>query len=194
MADQLPEVLATMRSLGYVVFDGGPHDLNIVGIRSAKPVVNTFCDRLCVFYREVKGGPWVSKSWAATTNPGTYWLQNPMHASGTGILVPGQYRNSHSIGMHRGSYQALVQTGKLKLWLDANKDNVLDHDPARVIEGKGYGINIHHAGTASTKVDKWSAGCIVFANLADFDEFMFVANKAAAIWGPTFTLTLLQAT
>jgi hypothetical protein len=186
----LPDVLSKMKSLGYVVFDGGPFDLNIVGVRSAHPVVNAFCDHLHVVYREVAGGPWVDKVWPVTTDPGTYYLNNPIHVSGTAIVVPGQYRRSHSIGLHRGDYQALVQTGSLKIWLDSNRDSVLDH--THPVEGSGFGINIHHAGAHSTQVDKWSAGCQVFANLADFNEFMAIVNQAAAKWGPTFTYTLLQ--
>lgn len=190
MPTQPPAIFTKMRSLGHVVFDGGPYDLNIIGVRSAKPVVNAFCDTMHVVYREVKGGPWVEKVWPITTDPGLYYLRNPIHTSGTGILVPGQYRRSHSLGLHHGDYEALVQTGVLKLWLDSNKDSVLDH--THPIEGKGYGINIHHAGMRSTQVDRWSAGCLVFANLADFNEFMGVVRKAAAKWGPTFSLTLLQ--
>ena len=191
MSDQLPPILAKMKSLGYVVFDGGPYDLNIVGVRSAHPVENTFCDTMHVVYREVKNGPWVEKVWPITTDPGLYYLQNPIHVSGTGILIPGQYRSSHSIGLHHGDYKALVQTGTLKLWLDSNKDSVLDH--THPIEGKGFGINIHHAGTHSTQVNNWSAGCQVFANLADFNDFMTLANLAATKWGTTFTYTLLEA-
>lgn len=182
---------ARMRELGHVVFDGAkPFDLNIVGLRRQPAIPNTFCDRIAVFYRETVGGPWVFHAWPATTNPGTYWLQNPMNVSGTGILIPGQYRGSHSIGMHRGAYRALVQTGTLRLWLDADKDAEIDH--GRMIEGTRFGINIHHAGEHSTRVDKWSAGCQVFANLADYNEFMGIVDRAFAIWGPRFSYSLVE--
>lgn len=187
-----PAILQTAKNLGYVVFDGGPFDLNIIGVRAKVPVVNTFCDQMHVVYREVAGGPWIEKVWPITTDPGTYYLNAPIHESGTGILCPGQYRGSHSIGLHHGSYEALVQTGKLKIWLDSNKDSVLDH--THQIEGTGYGINIHHAGEHSTVVNNWSAGCSVFANLADFNEFMVIVKKAAEKWGKTFTYTLIQET
>ena len=64
-------------------------------------------------------------------------------------------------------------------------------DPESVTEGY-YGINIHKAGTDSTEVNKWSAGCQVFANANDFKEFMAICYEAEAKWGETFSYTLID--
>ena len=56
-----------------------------------------------------------------------------------------------------------------------------------------YGINIHKAGKDSTQVDKWSAGCQVFANEDDFAEFMSVCYAARTKWGNSFSYTLIDA-
>ena len=40
------------------------------------------------------------------------------------------------------------------------------------------GQNIHRAGTASTQVDRWSAGCTVFARAADMDEVLNTCERA----------------
>jgi len=59
-----------------------------------------------------------------------------------------------------------------------------------------YGINIHRAtsrvGGESVQVDKWSAGCQVMANNSEFKTFMEIINKAAKIWGNSFTYTLIN--
>jgi len=57
-----------------------------------------------------------------------------------------------------------------------------------------YGINIHRASSTGTSVqiDKWSAGCQVIANNKNFDKLMEVANKAAKVWGKSFTYTLIE--
>ena len=59
-----------------------------------------------------------------------------------------------------------------------------------------YGINIHRAtsreGGKSVQVDKWSAGCQVIAANNDFKLFMEVVNKAAKVWGNSFTYTLIN--
>jgi len=57
-----------------------------------------------------------------------------------------------------------------------------------------FGINIHRASATgtSTQIDKWSAGCQVIANNQNFDKLMELANKAATIWGKSFTYTLIE--
>ncbi len=57
------------------------------------------------------------------------------------------------------------------------------------------GINIYHAsftGT-STYVENWSAGCQVFANINDFNEFMkLVYQQRDKGGGKKFTYTLIN--
>ena len=59
-----------------------------------------------------------------------------------------------------------------------------------------FGINIHRAtgrsGGKSTRVDKWSAGCQVIAANDDFGLFMEICHKSRAIWGNSFTYTLIN--
>jgi hypothetical protein len=151
---------------------------------------NVFDDKLCVFYK--LGGVWKFHSWACTTDPGTYYLQNPMNVNGTAIVKPGQYRKSHKLGLHRGAYEAMVQVGALTIWRDQDKDAVLDYG-VNEVTATGMGINIHRAGTASTSVDKWSAGCQVFSKSSDFAEFMALIHKQSeAGLGDTISYSLLE--
>ena len=181
-----------MEEKGYVFFEGRkPYDLNIVGVRSFNMRANKFDDSINVFYKNTKKD-WEVRVYKATTDPGTYYLEHPMKVTGTAIMVPGQYRSSHKIGTHK-TYEALVQRGKnpIKIYRDSNKDEILDMSSDTVIEG-WYGINIHKAGSNSTIVHKWSAGCQVFKTSSDFKDFMTLVNRAAKYWGPTFTYTLLE--
>jgi hypothetical protein len=41
-------------------------------------------------------------------------------------------------------------------------------------------------------INKYSAGCQVFADPDDFDEFMAILYKAREEWGNKFTYTLLE--
>ena len=131
-------------------------------------------------------GEWVLKKYDATTDPGIYWRNNLMNVNGTAILQPGFYKGAFRIGMHQGKYEALVQNVPFKFWRDKNKDDTLD------MEGETYtevaGVNLHHAGAASTQVDKWSAGCQVIANLDNFNELMSIVHKSQA--GNTFSYAL----
>jgi hypothetical protein len=181
-----------MEKKGYVFFEGKkPYDLNIVGVRSYNMRANKFDDNINVFYKNTKKD-WEVRVYKITTDPGSYYLENPMKVAGTAIMVPGQYRSSHKIGTHK-TYEALVQRGKnpIKIYRDSNKDEILDMSSDTVTEG-WYGINIHKAGSNSKIVHKWSAGCQVFKTSNDFKDFMTLVNRAAKYWGPTFTYTLLE--
>ena len=185
-----PVLLDVVDSLGHAVFESGTYNLNIIGIRSKTNEVNTFDDRICAVFRDELG--WITRTWPCTTDPGTYWLDNPSNVAGTAILVPGQYRGVYKIGKHRGQYDALVQKGgTVKVYRDANKDEVLDMDSDTEQEGY-FGINIHKSGEHSTEVNKWSAGCQVFANKDDFEEFISICYAARTKWGDSFTYTLID--
>ena len=80
----------------------------------------------------------------------------------------GAVRGAYKIGLHRGSYEALVQRGgRVRLYRDANMDDILDMEPEDISDPTYAGIKIHRASTrdgGSENVDKWSAGCQVFAD------------------------------
>lgn len=181
---------------GYAFFTQGCYNLNIIGIRRAGNVVtNIFDDYLVLIYNTntPKGGIRQSKKiYSITTDPGITYMHNPISKEGTAILVPGQYREAYKIGLHKGSYKALIQNKPLKVYRDSNKDDIYDWDENTIKEGF-YGINIHKAGTNSKKIDNWSAGCQVFANVEDFMSFMKICNnQIKAGYGDTFTYTLLR--
>ncbi|HBQ59884.1 MAG TPA: hypothetical protein DD671_09750 [Balneolaceae bacterium] len=181
-----------MEKKGYVFFEGKkPYDLNIVGVRSYNMRANKFDDNINVFYKNTKKD-WEVRVYKITTDPGSYYLKNPMRVAGTAIMVPGQYRSAYTIGSHK-TYEALVQRGKnpIKVYRDSNLDEILDMHADSVMEG-WYGVNIHKAGSDSTIVHRWSAGCQVFKTSSDFNDFMTLVNRAAKYWGPTFTYTLLE--
>ena len=183
-----PFLLDYVESLGHVVFTEGIYNLNILGIRTKDSNANKFDDRICVVFRDELG--WMTRTWPCTTDPGTYWRENPINVAGTAILVPGQYRGAYKIGKHRSQYNALVQTGGMvRVYRDNNRDEILDMGNAT----DGYfGINIHKAGEESTTVNKWSAGCQVFANEDDFEEFMSICYAARNKWGDGFSYTLID--
>ena len=124
--------------------------------------------------------------------PGTYWLENPLNPQGTAILKPGQYKGSHAIGLHRGKYTALVQVRPITVIRDADRNGTPNYNSGTEQTGL-FGINIHHAlSTGTTKyVDKFSAGCQVFANDTDFNEFMKLCAVHRSRYGNSFTYTLL---
>ncbi len=185
----LQNILNALTKKRYTIYTK-PYQLNIVGVRANNAQPNSFDDSINVFYKD-NAGNWQFKSNPATTDPGTYYLNNPMNVNGTAIVIPGQYINSHKIGLHKGEYTALVQQGNIQVTRDFNKDNKLDFRTGKEETGT-FGINIHKAGSNSTVVDKWSAGCQVFARSADFDAFISLCQQHSNLYGNNFTYTLLE--
>jgi hypothetical protein len=177
---------------GYVFFENGQYNLNIIGIRSNKKEAGSFDDYITCIYKDSNNN-WICKYWKATTDAGTYWLSKPMNQSGTALLVPNQYRGVYKIGMFKSRYKCLVQSKPMKVYRDNNRDKIQDYDPKTIQEGI-FAIQIHKSNPilASSINDKWSAGCQVFSSAKDFNEFMSFVEKAASIWGDSFTYTLIE--
>jgi hypothetical protein len=187
----IPLLLQKVQAKGYRIFTSGLYNVNIIGIRrTTKP--NTFDDTIAVVYKDSQG--WVTREFAATTDPGTYWLNKPMNVKGTAALVPGQYK-SWMIDKHRGQYEALCQRiGKVKVYRDNDKDNTFDWDAFDKEHEGWYGINIHRASAkrVAGEVDKFSAGCQVIQDPQEFSSFMQIIQMSADIYGNAFTYTLLE--
>jgi len=191
MAYTREQIEAAVKAKGYVWFEGAKdYDLNIVGIRNSatgNKVTNVFDDTMTVSYKV--GGNWIIKQWSCTTDPGTKGVKEFHNAAGVARLVEGQYRGSHTLGLHQGKYEALKQAKPVKVYRDANRD--MTYDETKIQEGI-FGINIHKAGVDSTYVENWSEGCQVFKKAADFEAFMVIAREAAKVHGPSFTYTLIE--
>jgi len=185
------EIIKVMEDKGFPVFKNfnKNYNLNIIGIRTKDNSSNAFNDQLIVLWKY--NGEWNRLNYKITTDPGTYWRENPMNVNGTAILCEGHHKGMWSFGFHRNKYKALVQTTPVEVYRDNNKDNVLDFD---VPKEKGlFGINCHKASYSgtSTQVDKWSAGCQVFADSGEYYEFLELCEDAENNWGNRFSYTLL---
>ncbi len=187
----IPKLQAAMAGKGYRWFNDMPYHLNLVGIRRANAVPNSFDDAFTVGYND--GKTWRYAEWKCTTDPGLHWLKSPMNAKGTAILKPGQYLDCWQVGMHQGAYRALVQRGPVTVIRDFDRDATLDFNAGREETGI-FGINIHRANAAreSVQVDKWSAGCTVIANPISFNALMALANESVRMGRTTFSYTLLN--
>lgn len=187
----MPALLDTIRQRNYLIYDR-PFELNIVGVRADTTVPNRFDDTIYVFFRN-NIGQWILYPFAATTDPGTYWLQHPMNQDGTAILKEGQYVDAYQIGLHRNQYLALVQKKPVTVYRDYDRNAVLDF--LNGVQQTGYfGINIHRASlTGTTKtIDKYSAGCQVLSDITDFKTFMQLCEQHRNLYGNQFTYTLID--
>ena len=83
--------------------------------------------------------------------------------------------------------------GEVEVYRDSDLNNEIDRDAGTIDKGM-FGINIHRSrktGEADL-VNSYSAGCQVFKNTTDFNDFMKLANKSSDKFGNSFTYTLLN--
>lgn len=195
-----PPLLQRVEKLGHRIFTEGSYNINFIGVRTEAKDAGKFDDWLTMWYRDTDGS-WQSHWWPATTDPGLYWLHNPMRTEGTAIVVPGQYPKLWKIGAHKG-YKAFQQVGNVKVYRDRDRDDELDFSPESIQEGMFY-INGHASdpnpwdkhdkSREGGDVNKWSAGCQVFANSADFRLAIRLAEQSMGLgFGNTLTYTLVE--
>jgi len=156
---------------------------HLIGVRSKADIPDAFDD---LFYL-ISGVE--MKVYTGTTNPGVYWQQNFGNRAGVAVLKPGQYLSTWTLGKHHGEYLAWTQAKPVTVYRDADRDGKSEAGP---VEETGlFGINIHraHAEHTSTVNAKWSAGCGVFNNPVEFNEFITLSQKSGQHF---FTYTLLD--
>lgn len=189
--------------LNYLKFKGyyfSEKRISIVNMRSMSRNSGDFDDLQLVFWNN--SGKWEFIRFVVTTDPGQYYLLNPLNTKGTAIVYPHAYNSVWRLGLHRGSYRALIQTNDIVVIRDNNRDTFLDidftddtkilingfidEDTARsikvvtlknveVILEKGmFGINCHRASknTLLERIGKYSAGCCVHQDSEGFDALI----------------------
>jgi len=183
------DIISAMNKMGATIHQKDYH-LNLIGLRKIPGSPNAFDDLLVSFYQ--KNGVTVLHEWPITADPGVYWLQHPERVDGTAILLPGYYPNCWKLGLHKGQYEALIQSNSatFKVWRDANRNRNIDY--TGTIYDNVTGLNCHRAGKASVQVEKWSAACQVHAKEANFYEMMSLVHKQIDAGKETFDYTLLE--
>lgn len=181
-----------LKSKGYRLFTR-PYELNIVGFRSKLVRSNQFDDEIHVFYVNEQG-KWNYHIFPATTDPGQYWLDNPMNPQGTAFLKRGQYLDAYGMGFHRGQYEALVQLEDVTVIRDYDRKGVFNLFESGKPDTGRFGINVHRANAAGIvkTIDRHSAGCLVFANPEEYDYFIQLCRIHRELYGNRFTLTLVD--
>lgn len=116
----------------------------------------------------------------ATTSPSlAYYGKKPLNPKGTGIKMPGTtLYNLRMNELNHGKYKMMVEAEKTRVArypLDVTKiDTYL---PAKQYM-ENTGIQIHKSSeTTGVCIGPWSAGCQVFANGSEFNEFITKAES-----------------
>lgn len=181
------------KAMDYKFFEKGSYNVNNFGIRVSTEGRN-FDDIIGTIFRKDEDGDFIIECFEGTTDPGSYYLKNPININGTAILVPGQY-HGYRLDKHRGQYDALCQrSGKVNVYRDNDSDEIIEIDLDTLKPGM-YGINIHKTSAAEQAMDKnmFSAGCQEIMNSAEYNlTWMPIQYKAIQKYGKagadTYTL------
>jgi hypothetical protein len=159
-------------------------DLHLIGVRSKEDEANSFDDH---FYLINGTDMYV---YPGTTNPGLYWLHNPMNIDGAAIMATNQQCvDAYVLGRHKGVHKAWIQAKPIYFFRDNDKDNKSEEQGKKIFQV--IGANIHRASNSHTslKIDKWSAGCQVFADPVHHNQFIHISEVSKRSF---FTYTLLK--
>jgi len=192
MLQSLQDIIQRAKSLGYTIYTN-PYKLNIIGIRSANKTDQTKFDDRIAYFTYDNNGKLIGKIAIATTDPSATYLEKPINLNGTAILKSGEYKDAYKIGLHRGKYQAVVQNKPVTVIRDNDRNAIINYF-GKTDTGM-FGINIHRATIGKNNeflIDKDSAGCQVFQKMADFNDFMLMANKSKDVNGNSFSYILLD--
>jgi hypothetical protein len=138
---------------------------------------NHWNDRRMAFRIKANGRPEMVFNYEATTEPGTYYVMNPLNTQGAARIAFGQYK-AWVDGKHRGTQPALVQRGPIKLHRDLDKNGKRSKtDPIDI--GDSFGINQHSTSDDynSELIDRYSAGCLVGRNYQEHLKFLARVRK-----------------
>ena len=133
--------------------------------------------------------------YAITTDPGLYYQKVKLLSSkGCAVVKPGQYLNCYQLGFHKkNDHKALVQTGgKITVYRDNDRDGIAEN--LGVEESGFFGCNIHGAKklTKTDKIGAYSAGCQVFEDWFQKEQFIGICEQFKTTNGNKFTYTLLE--
>lgn len=137
-------------------------------------------------------------SYQATTSPSVEYYSDPkrsLNSNGVAIMQPGV--SSYKIGIHKkGSptqHEALVQDGEMEInRFEISVPKIETYEPGKADKDDSYGINIHRSSNdRGVCVGPYSAGCQVFADGKDFQDFMSKL-KASGANGEKFLYVLIQ--
>lgn len=156
-----------------------PYDLNLFGIRNPNPKPDAWDDTIGIAFRDRNGYGRVAV-WPGTTDPGLYYLQNPLTSSGCIIVDFGHHPKCYRRGLHRG-YKALKQVAPMRYLFDVNKDGVLDWNTSKR-ETSLRATNMHRGleNSIVATVGKFSAGCQVVQHPNDFAYLLSIVDLQAA--------------
>jgi len=163
--------------------------LNIIGVRNESRRSDKWDDFIVAFR-------WINEKlegyiFEGTTDPGAYYLLNPIRALGTAILCPNIQVHDHYRLMDNGhnGYRAYKQVKPFPHIRDNDKNTLLNfdlfNDKTKWITNERIGSNLHraHQNLILNTIGKYSAGCQVVRKPKDWDLLVKLGDEQIQMTG-----------
>lgn len=154
-------------------------DCNLVGVRNPEGRKEDIWNDVLIFYYRPERKLYLD---LGTTDPGKYYIDNPMRRDGAAHLAEIFQKHIWSIGKHgrmgtRGRHTAFVQGGRaVSLWRDTNKDYKITQSDVYIEVSYGNGINMHSTYNDTDSIGKSSAGCQVWKDMNSLQKIINICK------------------
>lgn len=190
----IEKIEAVLEAKGYEIFHG-KNDMNMIGIR-IKGDENVDRYRHVILFiwdtEENNHDSRIMVMFPVTTDPGKFYLENPINEKGTALLAEGQWKGLFKKGSHRGR-PALVQASPCGVHRDNNRDGYPDYGDVTDLDYGWFAINAHDRLSHGDLIGNASAGCQVYEYTLDINYCLGLLDRQIeSNKGSTLTYTLLS--
>lgn len=181
---------------GYIFFDKGDYNLNIIFNRTNETFTDFFTDKCYVAYKENSVEKVLEQP--CSTKAGLYYVKNPITyqgVTGVAVVMPNQYRGVYQLVddyITWLNYPFFRQIKPMNYWRDFDKDTLLEHVQPQMEQI--FGTHFHRGsnpGVTGQHIYNWSAGCIIMEE-PYFKNVVELARKATKLYGNKFSITILE--
>jgi len=177
----IEQIKSACRKIGYTIPE---NEIVTFGIRNNDMTAGIFNDTLGWF--KINGNDSIIAVSTGTVDPGSYYLNHPMNAKGTAVMVAGVHKKAYRSGYHgKNRYKALTQCAPIgcyritpKMFADMNrgvpKGQWKIHLTGLKPEFNVTGANQHRASKwkITTKIGLYGAACQVRNNPKQYAQYI----------------------
>jgi len=173
------QIKTACKRIGYTIPE---NEIVTFGIRNNDMTAGIFNDTLGWF--KINGNDSIIAVNTGTVDPGAYYLNHPMNAKGTAVMVAGVHKKAYKSGYH-SKYKALRQCKRIKCYRitrpmfeamnkDVPKGQWKIHLTGLLPSYLVTGANQHRASkwNITTKIGLYGAGCQVRNNPKQYAKFI----------------------
>jgi len=154
---------------------------NKISVKSISENNDKFTDALYLIESKAKDDDMV-KPYQITTSPSlAYYGKKPLNPQGIGIKLPGD--TLYNLGSHKmghGTYVLMAEAEPIEVGrYPIGTVKYETYTPVDKFQKQYCGMQIHRSSTGSPSpcIGPWSAGCQVFSDIKEFNEFIERATK-----------------